>query len=50
MVPAGIVTWGLASETWYFHHGAPIYLHLFHEDDYSDLILGDPVDQPSASK
>jgi len=38
-----------ADETWYFHHGAPIYLHLFHEDDYSDLILGNPVDQPEAN-
>lgn len=37
-----------ADETWYFHYGAPIYLHLFREDDYSKLCLGNPIDHPES--
>jgi predicted cupin superfamily sugar epimerase len=29
-----------ADETWYFHEGAPLDLHLFEDDKYQSLLLG----------
>ena len=30
-----------ADETWYFHEGAPLRLHLFSGDEYQSILLGD---------
>ena len=32
-----------ADETWYFHEGAPLELHLFGDHEYQSLILGHSV-------
>jgi len=29
-----------ADETWYFHEGAPLTIHLFHNNEYSSVVLG----------
>ena len=33
-----------ADETWYFHQGAPLRVHLFSQDDYHSILLGNISD------
>jgi len=33
-----------ADETWYFHQGAPLRVHLFSKDDYHSILLGNILD------
>ncbi|MEL0098202.1 MAG: cupin domain-containing protein [Opitutae bacterium] len=37
-----------ADETWYFHGGSPLQLHLFHETRYEACKLGNPIQDKDA--
>ena len=35
-----------ADETWYFHEGAPLIIHLFNSNEYSSVVLGQCSSNP----
>ena len=39
----------LSDETWYFHFGSPVTIHLFSSEKYSRLILGNSLESGEGS-